>query len=138
MKNEVLTVLTQILVAIIPILTVFVIRLLNLKASEIKQCTKNTLLDKYVDLARDIVTKSVITVNQTYVDSLKEQMIFTEEKQKQAFKLAKEKILGILTEDVKGAILLLYGDLNSFLDAQIEATVNNLKKNQNIEKEGIK
>nr|DAY21026.1 MAG TPA: holin [Caudoviricetes sp.] len=127
MKIELNTLLVQLLIAIIPILSAFIVRLLNLKASEIKQFTKNTRLNKYIDLAKDIVTKSVIAVNQTYVDKLKEQKIFTEEKQKQAFKLAKDKILSILTEDVKKAILLLYGDLNSFLDAQIEATVKELK-----------
>ena len=127
MKIELNTLLVQLLIAIIPILSAFIVRLLNLKASEIEQFTKNTRLNKYIDLAKDIVTKSVIAVNQTYVDKLKEQKIFTEEKQKQAFKLAKDKILSILTEDVKKAILLLYGDLNSFLDAQIEATVKELK-----------
>ncbi|MGP1568485.1 MAG: hypothetical protein ACTTHM_07190 [Peptoanaerobacter stomatis] len=127
MKQELQTILIQLLIAILPILSAFIIRLLNLKSNEIKQLTKNKLLDKYIDYAADIIKKVVIAVNQTYVDKLKEHKIFTEEKQKQAFKLAKDKILSILTEDVKKAILLLYGDLNSFLDAQIEATVKELK-----------
>ena len=128
MSKELQTTLIQVLIAILPILSAFLIRVLNLKAEQIKQLNKNRKLDKFIDLAKDIIEKSVISVNQTYVEKLKEQKEFTEEKQKEAFNLAKKKILSILTEDTKKAILLLYGDLNAFLDAQIEATVNNVKK----------
>lgn len=128
MSKELQTTLIQVLIAILPILSAFLIRVLNLKAEQIKQLNKNRKLDKFIDLAKDIIEKSVISVNQTYVEKLKEQKEFTEEKQKEAFKIAKKKILSILTEDTKKAILLLYGDLNAFLDSQIEATVNNVKK----------
>ena len=91
--------------------------------------------DKYVDYAADIIKKSVIAVNQTFVDKLKEQNAFTSEKQKEAFELAKKKILSMLNEDAKKVLASIYGDLNTFLDSQIEATVNSIK-NQSIEKEG--
>nr|DAS80722.1 MAG TPA: hypothetical protein [Caudoviricetes sp.] len=135
MKQELQTVLVQLLIAILPILSAFIIRLLNLKSNEIKQLTKNSKLDKYIDYAADIIKKSVIAVNQTFVEKLKEQNAFTSEKQKEAFELAKKKILSMLNEDAKKALASIYDDLNAFLDAQIEATVNNLK-NQTAEKEG--
>ena len=137
MKQEMQTVLVQLLIAIIPILSAFIVRLLNLKSNEIKQHTKNSKLDKYVDYAADIIKKSVIAVNQIFVDKLKEQNGFTPEKQKEAFELAKKKILSMLNEDAKKALTMIYGDLNTFLDSQIEATVNSLK-NQSIEKESKK
>jgi len=132
MKQELQTVLVQLLIAILPILSVFIIRLLNLKSNEIKQHTKNSIFDKYIDYAADIIKKSVIAVNQTFVDILKEQNSFTPEKQKEAFELAKKKILSMLNEDAKKVLASIYGDLNTFLDSQIEATVNKLK-NQSIE-----
>lgn len=135
MKQELQTTLIQLLIAILPILTAFIVRLLNLKSNEIKEVTKNSKLDKYVDYAADIIKKSVIAVNQTFVEKLKEQNAFTPEKQKEAFELAKKKILSMLNEDAKKILAAIYGDLNTFLDSQIEATVNNLK-NQSIEKEG--
>ena len=135
MKQELQTILIQLLIAILPILTAFIVRLLNLKSNEIKELTKNSKLDKYVDYAADIIKKSVIAVNQTFVEKLKEQNAFTSEKQKEAFELAKKKILSMLNEDAKKALASIYDDLNAFLDAQIEATVNNLK-NQTAEKEG--
>lgn len=135
MKQELQTTLIQLLIAILPILTAFIVRLLNLKSNEIKELTKNSKLDKYVDYAADIIKKSVIAVNQTFVEKLKEQNAFTPEKQKEAFELAKKKILSMLNEDAKKILAAIYGDLNTFLDSQIEATVNNLK-NQSIEKEG--
>ena len=128
MKIELNTLLVQLLIAIIPILSAFVIRLLNLKASEIKEFTNNKLLDKYIDYAKEIVVKYVIFINQTYVDELKKNNEFTKEKQKKAFELAKEKILAMLNEDAKKAILLLYKDIDAFIEAQIEVTVNNIKE----------
>jgi hypothetical protein len=127
MKQELQTTLIQLLIAILPILTTFIVRLLNLKSNEIKELTKNSRLDKYIDYVADIIKKSVIAVNQTFVEKLKEQGNFTIEKQKEAFELAKKKILSMLNEDAKKALTMIYGDLNTFLDAQIEATVNNLK-----------
>lgn len=135
MKQELQTTLIQLLIAILPILTAFIVRLLNLKSNEIKELTKNSKLDKYVDYAADIIKKSVIAVNQTYVEKLKEQNAFTSEKQKEAFELAKKKILSMLNEDAKKVLASIYGDLNTFIDSQIEATVNSIK-NQSIEKEG--
>ena len=127
MKQDLQTTLIQLLIAILPILTTFIVRLLNLKSNEIKELTKNSRLDKYIDYVADIIKKSVIAVNQTFVEKLKEQGNFTIEKQKEAFELAKKKILSMLNEDAKKALTMIYGDLNTFLDAQIEATVNNLK-----------
>lgn len=127
MKQELQTTLIQLLIAILPILTTFIVRLLNMKSNEIKELTKNSRLDKYIDYVADIIKKSVIAVNQTFVEKLKEQGNFTIEKQKEAFELAKKKILSMLNEDAKKALTMIYGDLNTFLDAQIEATVNNLK-----------
>jgi hypothetical protein len=135
MKQELQTVLVQLLIAILPILSAFIIRLLNLKSNEIKQLTKNSKLDKYIDYAADIIKKSVIAVNQTFVEKLKEQGAFTQEKQKEAFELAKKKILSMLNEDSKKVLASIYGDLNTFLDSQIEATVNNLKIKE-LNKEG--
>ena len=135
MRQELQTTLIQMLIAILPILTTFIVRLLNLKSNEIKELTKNSKLDKYVDYAADIIKKSVIAVNQTFVDTLKEQNAFTPKKQKEAFELAKKKILSMLNEDAKKVLASIYGDLNTFIDSQIEATVNSIK-NQSIEKEG--
>ena len=134
MKQELQTVLVQLLIAILPILSAFILRLLNIKSNEIKKLTKNSKFDKYIDYAADIIKNSVIAVNQTFVEKLKEQNAFTPEKQKEAFELAKKKILSMLNEDAKKILAAIYGDLNTFLDSQIEATVNSIK-NQSIEKE---
>lgn len=127
-NKELQTTLINILIAVLPIISAFIIRILNLKANQIKQSTKNDKIGKYIDLAKEIVVKSVIAVNQTYVENLKQNNQFTQEKAKEAFDLAKNRIVSILTQDTKNAIILLYGDLNSFLDSQIEMTVSNIKK----------
>ena len=128
MSKELRTTLIQVLIAVLPIISAFIIRILNLKANQIKQSTKNDKIDKYIDLAKEIVVKSVIAVNQTYVENLKQNNQFTQEEAKEAFQLAKNRILSILTEDTKKVIIAIYGDLNAFLDSQIEMTVSNIKE----------
>jgi hypothetical protein len=71
-------------VVIIPLLaalTTVAVKWLNAKANEIKAKTDNTVLKKYIDMLNETISTTVIAVNQTYVDSLKEQDIFTEEAQ---------------------------------------------------------
>jgi hypothetical protein len=71
-------------VVIIPLLaalTGVAVKWLNAKANEIKAKTDNAVLKKYIDMLNETISTTVIAVNQTYVDSLKEQDIFTEEAQ---------------------------------------------------------
>ena len=119
--------LAQIIIALLPILTAFIVRYLNIKSVQLKDITKNKQLDNYINLAIATIQDIVIATNQTTVDNLKKQGQFTQEAQKQVFKDVKEKVLKILPETAKKAILLLYGDINSFLDTQIEVAVNQNK-----------
>ena len=49
---------------------------------------ENDQLVKYIDAATDAISKAVLTVNQTYVDSLKKQGKFDEEAAKTAKQMA--------------------------------------------------
>lgn len=127
MKKELNILLIQVLIAILPILSAFIIRMLNLKSEEIKQKTKNNKLDNYIDYAKDIIVKCVIAVNQTYVNELKNNNSFTIKNQKEAFNLAKRKALSMINEDAKKALSTLYTDIDTFIDTQIEVAVNSMK-----------
>ena len=74
-----------------------------------------------------VVTNAVRAVFQTYVDSLKKSGNFGKEAQIEALNKAKEIALAQLSEDVKEYIKSNFGDINSWLTTQIEATINLIK-----------
>lgn len=75
----------------------------------------------------NIIMSSVMTIAQTYVDSLKQQGAFTEEKQKEAFNKCLDLIKSQLTPDLKKYIEENFGDMEAYLKTQIEAMIKSLK-----------
>ena len=85
------------------------------------------MLAKLVDLAKDTIVACVNTVNQNYVDALKKSDDFDEAAQEEAFKQCKEQVLTLLTSDAKNAITTLFGDLETWVTAQILNAVRDNK-----------
>jgi|LSQX01.1.fsa_nt_gb N-methylhydantoinase B/oxoprolinase/acetone carboxylase alpha subunit len=71
---------------------------------------------------------AVKETSQVYVDELKEQNIFDYDAQAQALKLAKNRALQILSPAGQELLERAVGDVNSYIEALIEATVNDRKK----------
>lgn len=69
----------------------------------------------------------MLTVNQTYVDSLKKQGKFDEEAAKTAKQMAIDKAKALITEDSKAAIETLYSDFEAYLNDAIEELVRENK-----------
>lgn len=80
-------------------------------------------------VATDIVTSAVRSVFQTYVEALKKNGTFDKESQKVALIKAKDEALSQMSDDIKDYITKNYGDLQTWLTTQIEATINILKNN---------
>lgn len=80
-------------------------------------------------VATDIVTNAVRSVFQTYVEALKKNGTFDKESQKVALIKAKDEALSQMTDEIKDYITKNYGDLQTWLTTQIEATINILKNN---------
>ena len=80
-------------------------------------------------VATDIVTNAVRSVFQTYVEALKKNGTFDKESQKVALIKAKDEALAQMSDEIKEYITKNYGDLQSWLTTQIEATINILKNN---------
>lgn len=80
-------------------------------------------------VATDIVTSAVRSVFQTYVEVLKKNGTFDKESQKVALIKAKDEALSQMTDEIKDYITKNYGDLQTWLTTQIEATINILKNN---------
>jgi hypothetical protein len=74
-----------------------------------------------------IVERAVRSVFQTYVESLKKSGTFDKEAQLTALAIAKTEVMKELNDDAVEFIKTNYGDTQSFITNQIEATINLLK-----------
>ena len=101
------------------------------KSEELKNKNKSNKDDKYIDRITEIVTLCVITTTQTYVDNLKKQNAFDKEAQLEAFNKTKTAVLNLLNEELKEFIIETFGDLNEYINTQIEATVSCTKEKAN-------
>lgn len=85
---------------------------------------ENTILSN----ALDDVMDAVLYVNQIYVDALKKEGTFTEQAQSEAFKLAYNEAIKVMSEEAKEIISKTNESVDEWLYKQIEIAVNNAKK----------
>lgn len=121
-------VLEVVIIPLLGILTTVLIKYINSKSKEVASKTNNLLQQKYIYMLNDTITSCVLATSQTYVDTLKKEGKFDTEAQKKAFKMTYESVMNILTDDAKSYLYEIYGDLESYIAAEIEAEVNNNKK----------
>ena len=108
---------------ILPLISFLGIKLSQWLSTKIKDEKAAALFTKAVD----IVTNAVRITFQTYVESLKNSGSFGKEEQLIAFEKAKAIITSELTEDLRNFIVQNYGDLQTWISNQIEATIYKLK-----------
>lgn len=80
--------------------------------------------------ACQIVEKSVIMVDQIYVDALKKEGKFDKAAQEAALEMCKKNVLEMLDDEAKNAVISMCGCLETWLNVYIESCVrqNALKK----------
>lgn len=127
----ILDVLFVVLTAVVPILLKYVVNYIKAKIGEsniIEELTKDEKVSKVIEDALQDIMDAVLYVNQTYTESLKEAGKFDEEAQKEAFRLAYEKAVQLISAEAKELIESLYGSFDEWLTLKIEASVNKAKK----------
>ena len=120
-------ILINLAVAVIPVLAAFIIAFLKKKTQEVQDNINNQKANKYIDIAHEAVEQVVSAIAQTYVDKLKESGSFDEDAKKSAFILAKTRVLTIVGLEGKKVLGELYGDVDVYLNALIEAEVKNIQ-----------
>lgn len=120
-------ILKAVLAAAIPILSAYLLNLIQSKSKEAQAGTNSAIAKDLISGAEKIVTDAVTATNQTFVDSLKESGKFDEEAAKEAFEKSRDAILKILPQTTKDAFVVLYGDVDAWLTAKIESTVKAVK-----------
>lgn len=126
-KDGIQDILYLIITGILPLFIVYATTYLKVKIKEYEEQLDNDKLNKYIDAATDAISKAVISVNQTYVDTLKKQGKFDAESQAKAKQMAIDKAKELITEDSKEAIGTLYNDFEAYLNDAIEALVRENK-----------
>ena len=116
-----------VITVLVPVLIKYLVSYVNLKQKDLVSRINDTKTRQHIDNAITAITSAVVAVNQTYVDALKKNGEFTPESQKSAYMIAKKKALSMINDDAKQAIATVYGDIDSFIDAFIEKTVNEMK-----------
>jgi hypothetical protein len=115
------------LVPIMGAVATFVVTYLRAKSEQIRRKIDDDTINKYIYLAEDIIATAVLQVNQVFVEELKRDGKFDKERQQEAFNKCKEIVLTLLNDNAKTVIEFIFGDLNRWIDSQIEATVHRSK-----------
>ena len=105
------------------VLTMYIIKFIQVKSTEITNKVDNDLIDQYVAMLAVTIEICVIATNQTYVESLKQAGKFDAEAQKTAINMTKNAVMAILSDEAKKYLENAVGDLNEYITQQIEATV---------------
>lgn len=103
---------------------------INAKIDELqteKEIKDNELLNQYIDMVQQIVYDVVLSITQTYVETLKKQGKFDEEAQKHSKEMAVEMAKTLISEEAKNAIITVYNDFDSYLASLIESIVKQSK-----------
>lgn len=119
--NIISVVVTSIVLPLISIAGAKLIQFINSKI-------KNNKAADLLTTATTIVINAVRSVFQTYVEALKKEGSFNKDAQIIALNKAKDIALTQMTDEVKDYLVTTYGSLDSWLDTNIEATINILKK----------
>ena len=118
--NIISVVVTSIVLPLISIAGAKLIQFINSKI-------KNNKAADLLTTATTIVINAVRSVFQTYVEALKKEGSFSKDAQIIALNKAKDIALTQMTDEVKNYLVTTYGSLDSWLDTNIEATINILK-----------
>ena len=115
------------IIPLLGILTTFLITWIKSKKDALKQQTDSELAKKYLDMLDNTITDCVIAMNQTYVNSLKQQGKFDGEAQKKEFTDVYNKVIAILGQDAIEYLNSAVGDLNEYISSKIEKEVSTNK-----------
>lgn len=123
--NEILINIISVVVTsiVLPLLSIVGAKLVQLINSKIN----NNKAANFLSTATTIIINAVRSVFQTYVEALKKEGKFDEASQKLALLKARDIALNQMTDDVKNYITSTYGDLDTWINTNIEATINILK-----------
>lgn len=109
------------------VLTAYLINFISAKNNELKKKLNNELFNSTLDQLNNLITRCVISTNQTYVETLKKQGKFDRNAQEEAFLATYNNVIQILSEESKTILETGLSNLTLYITQQIEAQVSENK-----------
>ena len=120
-------VLYTVITVIVPIVGTYVTKYIKSKIDQVDTITANASIQNVIKDATNTVVDAVVSVNQTYVDSVKADGKFDEEAQIKAKNMALTKTITLISADAKEVIETLYSSFDTWIDTQTEKAVKEVK-----------
>ena len=119
-----------ILICFIPYLAALVKRLIGAAVDALAAHVKNEKAGKCLREVGDAVANAVDAMNQKYVNDLKKDGKFNEDKQKEILQRAVSAALKSLSSDAQEYLKNTYGDTTAYLENRIEAQIGKNKRSK--------
>lgn len=123
MHELIMEILAAVIAVCVPILTRYIITLIQKSAESVAAKTENAKYRDYIADIASAVSTAVRYTSQTYVDAVKAAGEFTIESQQEALQKSLNTCLDILSEEAKAFIKEVYGDIGKYIIPLIEAEV---------------
>ena len=126
--NEILTIVIQAI--IIPLITLsglYLKKFIGTKIEKMQQETKNEVLSKQLEIARQALEACVIATSETFVKDLKKIDNFTDMDKVMAFQETRKAFLNTIGEGTKDALVALYGDYDTWIKVETEKILADTK-----------
>ena len=128
MSQEIVNLIeTLVLAPLIIAISSFLIAFLKQQTAKLQEKIQDEKIKRLLGIAESVVSQSVLTVSQTYVDALKEDGSFGKDEQEKAFEMSRDKIYKLLTADTIQVVQENYGDVEEWITTKIEETINKSK-----------
>lgn len=116
-----------VITGILPFVTVYFANFVKSIIQKNKDNIENEQVQNLIDYAGEAISVAVMTVSQTYVDTMKRQGKFDAEAQAIAKQMAIDKAKELISREMKSAIESVYTNFDAYLDNYIETVVRESK-----------
>lgn len=116
-----------VITGILPFVTVYFANFVKSIIQKNKDNIESEQVQNLIDYAGEAISVAVMTVSQTYVDTMKRQGKFDAEAQAIAKQMAIDKAKELISREMKSAIELVYTNFDAYLDNYIETVVRESK-----------
>lgn len=116
-----------VITGILPFVTVYFANFVKSIIQKNKDNIENEQIQNLIDYAGEAISVAVMTVSQTYVDTMKRQGKFDAEAQAIAKQMAIDKAKELISREMKSAIESVYTNFDAYLDNYIETVVRESK-----------
>lgn len=130
MWEQVQEIIINAILLLVPVLVGYLVAFIKKKTDELQNKINKDEVYKYIDILESTVINVVTTIQETFVQTLKDKGEFSEQFAVEAYEKARTDILNILGTSGVEVLQTAYGDLDILLKSLIESAVKKIKPAQ--------